>query len=766
MTTAFDKYNEEILQLKQEKAEFDRINDNYALRKAQANLFFDDDTRLEFLASRRFPNDPYAALRYEVKDGNIMYKDDEGVLRKEFPDEAEVGFIGDALVPNIVPAANFVADLTGGIIGAKKGFEVGLNIASKSPVKHPAVSAAIILGSAGLGGFGGNILSGTVARGSRELMIDQFYNLPPEEISAAYKDLLVSSGFSAIPFGAGPTKLAINKFFGKEDALRYLMNMKADDTAKVIEEAKRFGIDLTPAEAGPIVSKAKSLQYFLSRQPDISEKANQFYFDRAAQVRNAVETYAEEIGSRSGKIGDPAQRAKESVDAALEKMLQKRKDRSKALYETIFDPQAGDIFKVDITPTLKLIDNKIANTGDPNTLSKLKEIKKLFITKEGANIDNIKFLDDIRNGTLEKTLKENLGNKLGLELMDIKANLTQLMDLATGSDPKKGIMGLYERARRIYDPTKPALQLAEKSALGRIAKFANDKQTARVVAELFNPNVSVQSVRNAKRILRAVDPDAFQDIKKEFILQQLDRFGKQSLEDGLPRFTQYFKNPRVDKMMAEMLEPDEYENWGKLVGIMDKAFSVQKGGSVTQPLQALERQLSTEAAGLTGRALEGILAITRLPARIVSSVTGIGQAGDDITKMIAQKQTQGYYDKIAEILFDPTANKSVDEAFNFMNTFQYKAKQTGVRGVAEGAGALTEEDVPYRGGQREEYLQNLQSSLMQPQSPMLDVDMFEPLPSLDMGTTQFAMSPTIVPSESDREIAMRQMQKRGLGSLV
>lgn len=765
MTTAFDKYNEEILQLKQEQAEFDRINDSYMLRKAQANLFFDDDTRLEFLASKRFPNDPYAALRYEVKDGNIMYKDDEGILRKEFPDEAEVGFIGDTLVPNIVPAANFVTDLAGGIAGAKWGFGKGLEIASKSPVKHPAVSAAIILGSAGLGGFGGNILSGTVARGSRELMIDQFYNLPPEEISAAYKDLLVSSAFSAIPFGAGPTKLAINKFFGKEDALRYLMNMKADDATKVIEEAKRFGIDLTPAEAGPIVSKAKSLQYFLSRQPDISEKANQFYFDRAAQVRNAVETYAEEIGSRSGKIGDPAQRAKESVDAALEKMLQKRKDRSQALYKTIFDPEAGDLFKVDIAPTLKLIDDKIAKTGDPNTKKELETIRKLFV-RDGENISSIKFLDDIRNGTLEKTLKENLGNKLGLELMDIKSNLTQLMDLATGSDPKKGIMGLYERARRIYDPTKPALQLAEKSALGRIAKFANDKQTARVVAELFNPNVSVQSIRNAKRILRAVDPDAFQDIKKEFILQQLDRFGKQSLEDGLPRFTQYFKNPRVDKMMAEMLEPDEYENWGKLVGIMDKAFSVQKSGSVTQPLMALERQLSTEAAGLTGRALEGILAITRLPARIVSSVTGIGQAGDDITKMIAQKQTQGYYDKIAEILFDPTASKSVDEAFNFINTFQYGAKQTGVRGVAEGAGALTEEDVPYRGGQREEYLQNLQSSLMQPQSPMLDIDMFEPLPSLDMGDSQFAMSPTVVPSESDREIAMRQMQKRGLGSLV
>lgn len=123
MTTAFEKYNDEILKLKQEQAEFDRVNDNYTLRKTQANLFFDDDTRLEFLASKRFPNDPYAALRYEIKDGNIMYKDDEGVLRKEFPSEADVGFFGDTLVPNLVPAGTFVGDVASGIAGAKTGLD-------------------------------------------------------------------------------------------------------------------------------------------------------------------------------------------------------------------------------------------------------------------------------------------------------------------------------------------------------------------------------------------------------------------------------------------------------------------------------------------------------------------------------------------------------------------------------------------------------------------------------------------------------------------
>ena len=47
---------------------------DYALRRAKASLFFDDDAKLEFLASQRFPNDPLAALRYKIVDGVIVYE--------------------------------------------------------------------------------------------------------------------------------------------------------------------------------------------------------------------------------------------------------------------------------------------------------------------------------------------------------------------------------------------------------------------------------------------------------------------------------------------------------------------------------------------------------------------------------------------------------------------------------------------------------------------------------------------------------------------
>ena len=113
-------------------------------------------------------------------------------------------------------------------------------------------------------------------------MIDMFYNLPPEEIKAAHDDLLMSSGFAAIPFGAGPVRNVVNKFVGKEDNLRYLMTLRETNQG-IIDEAAKMGVKLTPAEASDIGSRAIGIQYYLTRQPQI-ESIRRFYDNRATKT--------------------------------------------------------------------------------------------------------------------------------------------------------------------------------------------------------------------------------------------------------------------------------------------------------------------------------------------------------------------------------------------------------------------------------------------------------------------------------------------------
>jgi len=730
---------------------------SYGLMKARSNLFFDDDSRIEYLASEKFPDDPSASLRYRYKDGELIYRDYDGTDKAVFAPGEDVNWFESSVVPNIVPFTTFTSDVAGGMAGAGVGFKKGVEISSK--VTHPFAKLAIILGSTAVGGFGGNYIAGGATRAGRAQLIDMFHNLPPEEIYAAHQDLLVSSGFSAIPFGAGPTRRVVNKFAGKEDNLRYLMNLRRDNQT-IIDEAAQMGIQITQAEAADIGTRAINIQYFLSRQPQV-ESVRKFYNGRAAKTREAVEALAYSFGSMKQQFGDVGQRVAAAGKQAIDELGKRRKARATKLYDGIRN--APEPVLVDTTPIIKNIDSQLANPElDPDVVESLTTFKKLLFDKDGNQIQNMMSLHDRRAGSIENLIKENIGTDQGSRLISLREDLTTVFDVADDT---------YRLARRVYDPTKPALQMTERSAIGKLSRIMTDKQTSRAVLDLFDPNVSIQSVRNAKRVLRAVDPEAFKDAKKMFITTKLDDLMRQSIDEGLPQFQQFFAKSRVNKMMKEMLEPDEYQNFNKMIEIIGKAMSVPKGGSPTQPLLALEKALAADTAGLGQKTVKFLLSAIRLPGRFLQ-----GTVGEDMMKNIAMRQADTYYKALADSLFDPDAVINIEKAYQYFAPLEFGAKQAVTRGTAEGIDAITEDsDQPYNptDQQREAIKGQLlqqQEALDNPQSS-LDINMFEDMPQNNLGGApsgfDASMSPTILPSASDREIAMRMNAKRsGIGSLV
>jgi hypothetical protein len=730
---------------------------SYGLMKARSNLFFDDDSRIEYLASERFPDDPSASLRYRYKDGELIYRDYDGTDKAVFAPGEDVNWLESSVVPNIVPFTTFASDVAGGMVGAGVGFKKGVELSKN--VTNPYAKTAIILGSAAVGGFGGNFIVGGVARGGREKLIDMFYNLPPEEIYAAYQDLLVSSAFSAIPFGAGPTRNLVNKFMGKEDNLRYLMNLRKDNQT-IIDEAAKMGVKITQAEAADIGTKAMNIQYFLSRQPQI-ESVRKFYNSRAARTREAVEALAHSFGSMKQAFGDIGQRVAAAGKWAIDELASRRKARATKLYDRIRN--APEPVLVDTTPIIKNIDSQLANPElDPDVVESLTAFRKLLFDKDDNQIQNMMSLHDRRAGSIENLIKENIGTDQGSRLIALREDLTAMFDVADDT---------YRLARRVYDPTRPALQMIERSAIGKLSRIMTDKQTSRAVLDLFDPNVSIQSIRNAKRVLRVVDPEAFKDAKKMFIITKLDDLIRQSIDEGLPQFQQFFAKSKVNKMMKEMLEPDEYQSFNRMIEIIGKAMSVPKGGSPTQPLLALEKALAADTAGLGQKTVKFLLAAVRLPGRILQ-----GTVGDDMMRNIAMRQADSYYKALADSLFDPDAVINIEKAYQYFAPLEFGVKQAVTRGAAEGVGAITEEgDKPYTptDQQREAIMQQLQQqqeSVDNPQSS-LDINMFEDMPQsgLSGAPSGFdpSMSPTILPSASDREIAMRRNARRsGIVSLV
>jgi len=746
-----DKYDAEIESLRNLANKQQDLETEYVTKKTRANMFFDDDAKIDYLASLRFPDDPLASYRYQFKDGELVYRNDDGTLEKEFVSPTDVGVFGEYVKPNLVPATTFMADVVGGIEGAKRGFQRGLTQAVTSPAKHPLAQLGIVLGNTAMGGFAGNMVVGGVARGGRELMIDQFYNMPPEELVSAGKDLLISSGFSAIPFGVGKTRQVFNKFVGRKDALQKIMNLRLNQ-ADTIAEAKKLGIDLTPAEADVLATKAQNIQYFLTRQPE-SDKIYNFYNSRASQVREAIEVFASEIGS--GKGGDIGRRVQEASKKAIDELAKRRKVRAGKIYDTI--KNSDEPFQINTNEIIEKINAKLADPKlDPNEVEAITKFKDLLFDANGEVITDLMAIHGRRAGSINDLIT-NTGGYAQKVIINLKDDMTALMDEATP---------LYNLARRVYDPSRGPLQLVEKSAIGRMSKLIRDEQSAKALQTFFNPNVSAQSLRNSKRILQAIDPVVFQDVKKEFLLQQLDKFTKEALlEKGLPQFKNYFLQGNTKKMMEEILEPEEFDNFYKLVDIMNKSFSVAKAGSPTKPLMIMEKELVDEAQGLGSKSLGLLLSAIRLPGRLVT-----GTFGDDVMKRIAMTQADTYYRALTDALFDPDAVNTINKAYDYFAPLEFGIKQTMTRGGAEAVEDVTEpQEQPYEGQAFEREVERRDNLSSQLDSALQS---FQPsnIPLVPPATAvrpQDMLSETILPNPKDRELAERlAMGSSGIGSLA
>ena len=793
MAESFESLQKEI------QARNSALNDpDYALRKAKAALFFDDDVMLQFLASERFPDDPNAVERYQMIDGDIFYRDKENNLRREFERPEDAGILDQYIYPNIVPATTVALDMTGAILGAEKGFEKGVKAAQRSPIKHPAALATIVLGSTALGGAGGAAVTGATARTARQLLIDQFYNLPPEEMEAAAKDLGVSVAFSAIPFGAGPTRELFTKFRGREDSLKYLINLRAG-VQGTIDEAAKLGFKLTPAEAADIAQGARAvqLQYFLSKQPQIV-KIQQMYGSRAAKIREAINAFADKIGSSATgqAFGSVQERMVQAGREVMKELTNRRKERSAVLYDTIRN--APEQTEVDLSPVIARLDGIINDTKRPETLRQAardfreslmeKRIEEQPIlnadgTQKLGNqgealmqeveveypLTNLMDIHDRRTTDMEAIVKANLDTAIAGEVVAFREGVTDALDAA---DP------LYELARRVYDPTKPNLQATERSAIGTIAKLfeSPDTRVAKAMKDVFDPSVSTRSMRNAKRVLQTAAPDVWQDVKKFYINDQLDRFTKaQALEEGIPSYQRFFATPKQRAMLQELFEPEEFDAFYKMIDLMGLAMNkVPRSASPTQPFGATAEMLADEASNISSDARSLLVTLLRGGQRLL-----IGNFGDEYLKRVAQKQTEAYHDRLVNALLDdPNPQDLFEETFNILSSPEFTKKlrgiqtigQGGLRAIEAGAEELMDRQPEQPQPTADDYeslrrqIEELQSQ--QPQS-MIDPVRFAPLPTsapaMDFNP---AMSPTILPDAEDRELAMRRQNLAGIAALV
>ena len=362
---------------------------------------------------------------------------------------------------------------------------------------------------------------------------------------------------------------------------------------------------------------------------------------------------------------------------------------------------------------------------------------------------------------------------------------------------------LYADANKIYNPDMGIVDFTKMQIVNNLARAAEvgGPSAVKTVQRMFAGQTKPEEIRELKRIIQNQDPQLWQSMKADWLTTQWDdvvlstsnplgvpnkllsRIGLQGDLRVLDEAGQSLA-PRAQTYEA-IFEPDELANLVDVAEILQATRILQtQTQSATIPWDTLRKQISDEAqnAGYNVSILQPLLQLpnkAKTPMRVVMGETG---------ERMQRETAQVYEDVLADAILDPKkaeelrgVTADINKRINFWG-------QAFVRGTA--AQLLKESDearqeaidlrqqVEQERIDEEKRLKLLQQRQADPnlgariesaRPATLNLPTFEgetegPALGLDFDPS---MSPTILPRDDDRELAMRLRARRsGIGGLV
>ena len=769
----------------------------------------DQGYQTAWLAQQRFPElvkrgiDP-VDFYFVDEDEDIAYIDPySNEVVKEFRD----GLLVDT-ARYAGPTAQFIGETGGGAVGLVGGaFLTGnpFGAAAGGGAGTLAGGSAVYAGRAGISAaFDGPPLK------TSKLVDDLTF-------SSAFG--AIPFGTKAAQLAGSAFRTASTRFPGKDGktALETILRDGGKTVDEKVAFAKeRFGVDLTRAEAQGLMTNSGAIQRYLQMQPG-SQKLWDFYHNRQLQVEEAAETFFDEIlrgdylaGLKktrlSGRQGlDPDLDLVKAADDVLKKIAAKRQERAGPVYENSFELELdGSKIPIDVTDIAR---NLQMDLSDPNLRGSARKIKEELLnaltdfsgqskTRMASNEKSIGLKDNtemlhnaLRNDfrpLIESMTKEGQAT-LKREVAQIRDQVSSRLKIA---NPE------YARATAIYDPTKGHLQALESSVVNNLAEVAGlgGEAAARLTKKLFDGTIKPANLRKLRRLIQTEDPQVWQNLKGTWLRTQFDDAITSSVNPlgvnnkflsklgirGRAMMGRGAEKARGTKaqVFQEILDPQELDNFVDMVELMQAtSFIASKGGSPTQPLTAMQKLFDKESAGIGRYVANAVRAVIEIPQRLV--VRGF----DDMTAANITFQREVYEDKLIEALINPDKALELSKALDAVKPGVYFVSQAVSRGAFDVfdkiiEGSVDPDEINPETGKLERGLQGAQmiesaKEVTQPEQPLEDPQamldgltvpqvggdesIFEPIKSGPTIKPPFdpAMSPTIVPLDKDRELAMR-----------
>ena len=762
-----------------------------------SGLTNDEAYKTRWLAEKRFPGlveagiDP-TQFYFVDGDGDISYKDpnDGFKAKKEFREF--LGFDAADYMDKLGPTGQFLSEVIPGSIGLTAGFITG------------GLPGAVA------GGVGGTALGGTVSYASRA-GISNALGGPPLNVSKAAKDLSFESALGGLPIGV--PKASIPKAFqgiyekfpgieGREALQDVVLNGGKTVDDKLNYLANKYpSITITRAEADELIgTRGAKLQEWLAQQPN-NEKLLQFYYDRSAKVKDVAENFFDEVLSgkyvarenKDSLFGKPFIDADIDVAKALDTYMVEEKKRLQKRVAPLYKEAYDLDVTVDISDVLNDV-NKVLDNPNVSAAKKTayEKVKKALID---ANTDQARNTTELIHEGLKDDFNRIFASLSSGSSADriLKREITTLRNTVqkrlSEANPS------YRQATDIYNEATGVSLLLEKSIAGQFANVVElgGTKAATLSKKLFSGNIKPAEVTELKNILQSTDEGAvaWQNLKGTWLSSQWDEVIVSQTNPlsepnaylravGIKQPSEAQVRGKKANLWKAVLEPEELAAFMDLTDMLQAVGSIQnKAGSNTFSNFAIDEIVTAGSKPIVGSPAPGMATAGKITsiAETIVNIPSLMFRGTDLTSKIAAQQKDAYIDFLISNIINPKENVILRNSIEGIKPNIYLLTQTFAKGGLEGVENLSttirerneaiQEEIqdPSFGEFEQEEVEvdpNLQSSLSTFKMPNISQPLFDE-PETDLGLEQLT-SPTILPDEKDREIAMRQMG--GIGSLV
>jgi hypothetical protein len=358
-------------------------------------------------------------------------------------------------------------------------------------------------------------------------------------------------------------------------------------------------------------------------------------------------------GAKSGKA---LVELSERSGVALSEM---RKKHTKPLYEKAFRKASEVGGEIDVTGTLKKIDDEINKATSSTTRRMWESIKSDFYrtdpeTKEKVALSSISDLDSLGKDILSIAKSQDASSKYGAKRLSSAVHrarqwLVDDIDRHIGGTVDKP--GSYRKAISLYKRYSDAIKAYDESVFGKLKDLTPDEYH-KAPGILFGENTSPRTIANAKtRILKRVKGG------KEI----WDTAIRGSLLD-VP--SDVIKKGEIStKKMANLkaaLDPDQFEAFSEFTTVLKDIqfvpFARKTAPGVAEGARVAEREIG----GVGPRGLRRTTPSVLVHSKVISD-NRIRKAGEAIARelttpegidnLLRLKQLPDKYEKMAAVLF-------------------------------------------------------------------------------------------------------------------